>query len=239
MKKKPLLKVRVISHGSPYSTKKAEDCINSALKFNHDYIFCISVFKSPGIKTARNEMEKHNLKWTWANNNTQETICPLSGLVQRPYTGANIEAKIGCFMGHFLLWKECVSTNTQMLILEHDSIFISPLPKNDYVLCQINNPAGATRLGCWWSDEIKNRGIHGIHSKTEIPSNKNVPDGLAGNSAYIISPKAAEQLLNLAYHYGVWPNDALMCRQLLPNMLQELYPFVTEVNQQRSTSSIG
>lgn len=237
--KKKLLNVKIISHGSQYSIEKAKACMNSASKFDHDYLFDISIFKSPEITTARDEMQKYNLKWTWADNNTQEMICPLSGLIQRPYIGANLEAKIGCFMGHFLLWKECVLTNSQMLILEHDSIFIAPLQKNDYILCQINDPAGATRLGQWWSDKIKNRGTKGIHLKTEIPSDKNVPDGLAGNSAYIISPKIAKQMIDLTYYYGVWPNDALMCRQLLPNTLQEIYPFVTKVNQQRSTSSLG
>jgi GR25 family glycosyltransferase involved in LPS biosynthesis len=45
-----------------------------------------------------------------------------------------------------------------------------------------------------------------------------VPQGLAGNSAYIIKPKGAEELIMAVEKYGAWPNDAIMCKQLIPNM---------------------
>jgi GR25 family glycosyltransferase involved in LPS biosynthesis len=46
----------------------------------------------------------------------------------------------------------------------------------------------------------------------------NVPQGLAGNSAYIIKPAGAQNLLKAVKEYGAWPNDAIMCKQLIPNM---------------------
>ena len=47
---------------------------------------------------------------------------------------------------------------------------------------------------------------------------KNIPQGLAGNSAYILKPEGAEALISAAYRYGLWPNDALMCKQLIRNL---------------------
>ena len=46
----------------------------------------------------------------------------------------------------------------------------------------------------------------------------NIPQGLAGNSAYIVKPRGARNLLNAVHKYGLWPNDALMCKQIIPNI---------------------
>jgi GR25 family glycosyltransferase involved in LPS biosynthesis len=57
---------------------------------------------------------------------------------------------------------------------------------------------------------------------------------LAGNSAYVIKPHAAQQLIDLVDSIGAWPNDAIMCRQLIDG-LEEHYPFITEVQAEQST----
>jgi GR25 family glycosyltransferase involved in LPS biosynthesis len=46
----------------------------------------------------------------------------------------------------------------------------------------------------------------------------NIPQGLAGNSAYIIKPEGAKNLIEASREHGLWPNDALMCKQIIPNM---------------------
>ena len=57
-----------------------------------------------------------------------------------------------------------------------------------------------------------------------------VPQGLAGNSAYMISPKAAKKLLNKVKEIGMWPNDALMCKQMFP-WLEVVYPYYTTIQK--------
>ena len=81
------------------------------------------------------------------------------------------------------------------------------------------------------------RGTTGVHEKTWVtsPNERNIPDGLAGNSAYAIKPWAAQQLITKYHELGVWPNDATMCKQLFP-YLEEYYPFITKVEQEKSTS---
>lgn len=226
--------------GNEYSEQMAKRCIDSAAKFG------VIVEKFYGVdKTqAKSVMEREGLKWTWANNNTSPSVCTFTRLQQTPYKDAkgqlaNIDAKIGCSMSHYLLWKKCIELNEPILILEHDAIFICPLPEIEFDgICQINDPLGATYKGNWWHAEMVKRGTGGVHEKMWVRPEKerNIPDGLAGNSAYMIKPWAAQELVNKVKEIGVWPNDATICKQLFP-YLEEYYPFVTKVHQVRSTSS--
>lgn len=84
---------------------------------------------------------------------------------------------------------------------------------------------------------MRTRGTHGVHAKTRVFARHDLrPDGLAGNSAYVIQPATAQRLCELQAEVGVWPNDATLCEQLVPG-LEELYPFVTRVEQAESTTS--
>ena len=222
-----------------YSEQVAERCIQSANKFG------LKVEKFYGVdrSVAKSVMKSHDLKWTWANNNTELMHCPKTGLRQHPYMGggkpAPLDAKIGCSMSHFLLWKKCVELDEPILILEHDSVFLRALPEFDFKgICQINDPAGATRKGGWWSNQMKARGGTGVFPKTGIlgKGEELIPDGLAGNSAYCIKPCAAQELIDKSYELGVWPNDAIMCIQLFL-YLEEYYPFITKPVQGRSTTT--
>jgi GR25 family glycosyltransferase involved in LPS biosynthesis len=143
-------------------------------------------------------------------------------------------ARVGCAMSHFLLWLQC---DEPTLILEHDAVFVRPWAEFDFDhVCMVNDPDGATRRGAWWSAAMRNRGP-GVYPKTWVTSPADrVPDGLAGNSAYVIKPHAAQALCDLYRRVGVWPNDATMCEQLMPG-LQECFPFITKVEQTQSTTS--
>jgi GR25 family glycosyltransferase involved in LPS biosynthesis len=137
-------------------------------------------------------------------------------------------------MSHFRLWEECVRLDEPILILEHDAVFIRALPDFEFDgICQVNDPRGATPRGGWWSDRMAERGP-GVFPKTRVLEHPR-PDGLAGNSAYVIKPWAAQELIGACRKYGLWPNDAIMCVQLFP-YLQEHYPFITRVEQIVSTT---
>ena len=51
-----------------------------------------------------------------------------------------------------------------------------------------------------------------------VDDDRLTPQGLAGNSAYIIKPEGARALIDLVQKFGLWPNDAIMCRQLIPSL---------------------
>lgn len=218
-----------------YSEQCAERCIKSAKQ----YSIVVEKFYGVDKNNAHNVMAQYDLQWTWANNNTQKTICPISGLQQFPYKAADLRSKIGCSMSHYLLWKKCVELQEPILILEHDAVFLRSLPQdiNFKGICQINDPLGATRKGLYWSNIMKKRGGCGVFPKTKIlEPGENIPDGLAGNSAYMIKPHAAQELIDAYKKYGVWMNDAIMCIKLFP-YLEEYYPFITKVQQTQSTST--
>ena len=222
-------------YGDEYSTRRANECMISGAKHG----ITILRWRAINREIAENTMKVEGLEWTWAKNNTANDVCPVSGLKQFSYTAKDIRAKIGCSMSHYMLWKHCVNLDEPILILEHDAVFISNFPQDIKFngICQINDPNGATRRGSWWSQQMKQRGTTGVHAKTFVTTKTErlIPDGLAGNSAYMIKPWAAKELMGAFHKYGVWPNDATMCRQLFP-YLEEYYPFITKVVQTQSTT---
>lgn len=233
------MKAFVISlAANEYSKEVTDRCIKSAKQVGLDVERFFGVNKQDALEV----MKSHNLKWTWAGpKNNQKQKCPITKLQQFPYTAKDIRAKIGCSMSHYLLWKRCVAMNEPLLILEHDSVFLRPLPDFEFNgICQINDPKGATRKGDFWHRQMVARGKDGVFPKTGIltPSESiaGIPDGLAGNSAYAIKPWAANEAINKFHELGVWPNDATLCIQLFP-YLEEYYPFVTKAVQGTSTST--
>ena len=208
--------------GHEYSEAKAQRCIDSAEME-------VQRFRAVDADRALEIMHRYKLRWTWTQSGVRH--CPKTGLRQHPY--GQLEPKVGCSMSHYLLWQRCVELDQPILILEHDAVFLRPLPEFEFNgICMINDPEGATHQGAWWSEQMKKRGA-GVWPKTRLKTDR--PDGLAGNSAYLIKPWAAAELIAAFHEYGVWPNDATMCIQLFP-YLQELFPFVTKVDQTQSTS---
>jgi hypothetical protein len=151
-----------------------------------------------------------------------------------------------------------------IMVLEHDSIFNR---KFDYGnindrftgnIMGINDPKGATRkanvydINCkkryknilnGWKDRNKGKGKqktppeYQLFTAPNVDGDNQVPQGLAGNSAYIIKPQGASNLMGLVAEHGIWPNDAIMCKQLMPKQLMQIYPYVTSVQGLRSTTS--
>ena len=214
-----------------YSVESANRCIQSAKQFGQD----VEIFHAVHKDNAYDILKSLSLpRWTWAGNNDTQQVCSKTGLKQFPYNTDDIRKKIGCTLSHYLLWEWCVKFDEPILILEHDAVFVRPLPDIQFEgICQINDPSGCTPRGRQWSETLKRKG-EGVHKKTVI-FNDGRPDGLAGNSAYVIKPWAAKELINKTRELGIWPNDAIMCRQLFP-YLEEYYPFVTIVNQGQSTT---
>lgn len=164
-------------------------------------------------------MEFHELKWDWTWNKT--LIHEKTGLQQHPYSVKNKNKKIACSLSHYLLWKKCYEENEEFLILEHDSIFIQKLDldlilTSEYDIVGINSPYGTTRLPRKF-DQIVKKSNKNILPVPKI-DNDRVPQGLAGNSAYILKPNGAKNLLKAVNNFGLWHNDAIMCKQLIPNM---------------------
>ena len=210
-------------YGHPYSETVAERCVRTARDIGK---IEVEYFEAVSRRYALEVLSNYGLRWTWGDNRV---------LQHHPY-GGSLETRVGCAMSHFLLWDKCAQLDEPILILEHDAVFVREFPEFEFNgICQINDPDGATRRGRWWHEQMVRRGTHGVHAKTWVTDDKRIPDGLAGNSAYVIKPHAARALIEKVNEIGLWPNDAIMCAQFFE--LQELFPFVTVVQQGQSTTN--
>jgi len=197
--------------------------LKTSLKHTHNTnIFELEQFEATTAEFANVTLMGNGLKWTYPWEG--ESIDFKSGLTLKAYPTAYKERRIACFMSHYRLWHHCIKINEPILILEHDAIFIHRMNEdslNDiitskYEVIGINNPLMATRRAQKFFDTVKGNSEQ-IQPVPTIDA-FNIPQGLAGNSAYIIKPTGARNVLDTVDQYGAWPNDAIMCKQLVPNM---------------------
>lgn len=182
------------------------------------------IFEATIAENAEDHLSKLLLEWNYPWEGVVTDL--KTGLKKSAYPTRNRLNRIACAISHYRLWAVCVKTNKPMLIMEHDAIFIQRLrydnllEDNHYNIIGINNPIGNTRKSHEFhkilqqSVDRENTGI------VPVPTidNFDIPQGLAGNSAYIIKPKGAKMCIKAASEHGLWPNDALMCKQLIPHM---------------------
>ena len=182
------------------------------------------IFEATIAENAEDHLSKLLLEWNYPWEGVVTDL--KTGLKKSAYPTRNRLNRIACAISHYRLWAVCVKTNKPMLIMEHDAIFIQKfrydnlLEDKHYNIIGINNPIGNTRKSHEFhkilqqSVDRENTGI------VPVPTidNFDIPQGLAGNSAYIIKPKGARMCIKAASEHGLWPNDALMCKQLIPHM---------------------
>ena len=181
----------------------------------------------------------NGLQWNypWSGEKTDLK----TGLIKKAYPTEDKRKRISCFLSHWYLWQKCKKLNEMICVLEHDARFIKKLPSDrtfrnsKYDIIGINDPSMATRKSKLYHDKI----LEGTQFFQPVPTidDFNVPQGLAGNSAYVMKPEGARKMLSLADEHGMWPNDALMCKQLIPT-LGVTRNFYTRVQGLRSTTTL-
>lgn len=196
----------------------------------------VSKFDAITPDSVHKVMAQENIVWNYPWDG--EVIDFATGLKKSAYVTTNPAARMACFMSHYLLWKRAVKQKTTIMVLEHDAVFSDKfdLQEQDirFDILGINNPLGATRKAQLYYDLVtKMRTPQGRPPQID---DDQVPQGLAGNSAYIIKPAGAETMIKLTKEFGAWPNDALMCRQLVRS-LGVSKKFYTYVNRMKSTTT--
>ena len=170
--------------------------------------------------------------WNWPKTPSESKLDWKTGLQKNWYKAVDQKKVMACAVSHARLWKKCVDLDEPIVILESDALFTR---KFDYADVQdklwgvlgLNDPRGATRLSMIFYKACVANEEPGVYNVPKV-DDRPVPQGLAGNSAYIIRPSAALALLNGLNEYGLWPNDAYMCRELWP-WLKVTQPFYTKV----------
>ena len=192
-------------------------CVESSVNVGND--FTITAFPATTPDMAEVTLKGCGLKWTYPWEG--EKIDFSSGLTLKSYPTEYKNRRIACAMSHYRLWYESAEKNVPILVLEHDAEFTARLDYQEILdskfdIVGINNPLMATRKAHLFKELIESSD----QKILPIPSidDFSVPQGLAGNSAYIIKPDGAKNVIQTVKDYGMWPNDAIMCKQLVPNM---------------------
>lgn len=193
-------------------------------------------------------MKKYKLQWTYPWEGQEFNF--KAGLLLSAYQTKNQKARIACFLSHYMLWERCVKYDESMIIHEHDACYypimrsqlpeIPPLPYEDFEksrfeIIGLNSPKGATRKPDAYDRVVKESS--GDIVRAPKIDDDNIPQGIAGNSSYYIKPAGAHCAISLAKEFGAWPNDALMCRQLIPT-LGQTKTYYTYVQGLRSTTTL-
>ncbi len=199
------------------SEQAAEICRISSLKMDND--FTIETYDAITPANLREHTAKHLIHWTWPWQG--ETWDLSTGLKKKAYNTRNPDARFACAMSHYLLWRDCVLLKEPILILEHDAFFIKKFDprfilESNYDIVGINDPRGATPKSLQYHNSVQ--ATDSKIAKVPWVNEITIPQGLPGNSAYFLKPAGASKLLAAVRKYGMWPNDALMCKQLFSNL---------------------
>ena len=198
--------------------------------------FNINIFEAITPDYVDMTLKSQKIKWNYPWVGKEIDIA--SGLTKSAYLTKNPKARVACALSHYLLWKTCVKLDEPVLVLEHDAVFTQAIDFdiNDggMFIVGINNPLGATRKARDYYNTI----VNDPKWLQPVPSidSHDVPQGLAGNSAYILKPIGAQKMLDIVKQYGLWPNDAIMCKQLLPR-LGVTKKFYTTIQGLQSTTT--
>lgn len=172
--------------------------------------------------------------WTWPTG--KKITCSKTNLLLTPYKTYDNNKRIAAAQSHYKLWKHCVGINEPIMILEHDAIFThkfeAPSTTLNVGAYSINDPKGATFKSKDYSNKVK----EGFNTVPWVAP-ENIPQGLPGHSAYVITPWAARDIIEKQDSIGWWPNDAIMCKQLC-EWLYVYKPFFTKTQGVKSTTSL-
>ena len=198
--------------GHAQSEVAAKRCIASSVAVKNDFV--VKSFDAFTPEDVDENMRVRGIKWNypWKGSDTY------FGLNRHSYVTKNPKARIACAMSHYFLWEKCAAEGNDetFLILEHDAKFIRKLDINwmgNFDILGINNPLGATRKANLFQAKVQAN----LAEYQDVPwiDDKKVPQGIAGNSAYLMTPRGARKMIGLVDQHGLWPNDALMCSQLV------------------------
>lgn len=186
-----------------------------------------------------------DVTWTWPTSVNQDGIDLKTGLYKKSYNAVNWHRVMACMVSHMRAWSYCEKLNVPICVLESDAIFCKTfkyryLTENGFTngVVGLNNPLGATRKARVFHARVCENIGAGVFPVPIVDESNDppYPSGIAGNSAYVVTPIAARALLAKTKEIGLWPNDALMCRQLFP-WIHISKPYYTNLQGTKSTTT--
>ena len=117
----------------------------------------------------------------------------------------------GCFLSHFELWQKCIELDEPIIILEHDGMFVRPLPAD--VLDHFDE---VLRLDCfqWFVEGYNDKVSESLSKSVEYyhrePDYEWHSSGgyYVGAYGYIVKPQGARKLIDHAQQRGIVCTEA-------------------------------
>ena len=188
----------------PQSVEVAKRCINSALKYGVEAEMFPAVFKD----TAHHELMIEGLK-----------------LATFEQSYSNVGAVIGNFVTQYRIWKTIYESGAPGIVLEHDAVFVAPIPVLDGHIINLGKPS-------YGRFNTKDKpGIYPMFSKSPVA---NIGTYIPGAHGYYVTPCGARQLLDKAKELGASPCDIFLNTVNFPD-IKEAYPWPIEAHDSFST----
>ncbi len=185
----------------PESVNVAVRCIESAKKFNIDVTIFNAVTKDNARKVL-NEEALHVSKFdeTWSNT----------------------DAVLANFASQYQIWKMVARSGQPAIVLEHDAVFVGPIPPllGEGDIINLGKPSYGK------FNTPKHPGVYPMFSK----------DGgyIPGAHGYVITPLGARELMEQAFSKGAAPCDLFLNKKNFPS-IREMYPWPIEAHDSFST----
>lgn len=225
----------IVITGNDISERGYEALIKSSKEVGND--FDIEVHEATTPLNFDDKMKSYDLVWNWpfGSNVFDHSV----GMMKCAYDSRFSAERIACAISHFELWERSAYTEQDILILEHDTVFtrrldIEPLLKSEYGFIGINDPRNATRLVDRYLEEVEKN--QDEIQRVPTIDDMRIPQGIAGASAYLVKPWAADKIIDKVYELGLWPNDAIVCQQLF-DFIGVTKTFYTKVQNLPSTTN--
>lgn len=126
---------------------------------------------------------------------------------------------ISAFLSHHSLWEECVDLNEEVLVLEHDAVFVSDLPP----VLSFDKVMSLGKPSYGKFNTPFSLGVNRLTSKPYFP----------GAHAYLLKPEGASELIKKA-KTDAEPTDTFLNLNNF-SWLQEYYPWPVEVKESFTT----
>lgn len=185
----------------PGSVKVAKRCIKSAEQFSVE----ATMFPAANKDNSLEELKKEQL--IVANYDT---------------SFSNVGAVMGNFVTQYRIWTEIFYSEEPGIVLEHDAVFVAPVP-------DLTGKGDIINLGKPSYGNFRKQSKPGVYPMFSKPGGY-----IPGAHGYYVTKEGAHSLILKARKLGASPCDIFLNKKNFPN-IKELYPWVIEAHDSFST----
>lgn len=175
------------------SLANARIAAESCDKFNVKY----TLF--PGVDGDKAHAAAAEYGLTFRTDEWFRANCPTKHMIECRIDDSKRPGVWGCFMSHYILWLKCVEMNEPFLILEHDGVLIKEIPDD----LEFEDVLHLDPLRC--NSEKRHKYDNQHHRNMKVMN-----DDMFGSHAYIVKPRAAKALLDMASEEGIMAADGFI-----------------------------